>query len=139
MYDKNLTQVRRRAAVYIHDIALRNETKFEDIIVSIVRYLKDYENEYSDCMKHLNDNDTQKKTWTFWNSMFYAGTIFTTIEGEESPGPREGDIVEGPVLSPRSEPDDEFHEAEADLNNDRVEGTRNRLRPLPRVDYKRFF
>ncbi|CAG4967696.1 unnamed protein product [Parnassius apollo] len=79
-YDKRLAQIRREAAVTIYDISSRNKTKFEDIINSIVNYLNEYENNYSDCLKHLNDNNTVKTTWTFWNSMFYAGTIFTTID-----------------------------------------------------------
>ncbi|KPJ05196.1 TWiK family of potassium channels protein 18 [Papilio xuthus] len=77
-YDKRLSQIRRDAAITIIGIT-NNKTAFEDTIASIVIYLKDYENNYSDCMKHLNDNDTVKNTWTFWNSVFYAGTIFTTI------------------------------------------------------------
>ncbi|CAK1597910.1 unnamed protein product [Parnassius mnemosyne] len=65
-------------------------------------------------------------------------SLVTTAEREGSPRRGERDEAENPV-PPRLEEDDEFHEAEADFNGGRIEATRNRLRPRPKVDYKRFF
>ncbi|KAG6449863.1 hypothetical protein O3G_MSEX006302 [Manduca sexta] len=81
-FDKNLTDVRRTLADKMYNI-LNNKAILEDPLLDFLTVIEEdliqYEVEYTECMKHLNNHDVKKKTWTFWNSMFYAGTIYTTI------------------------------------------------------------
>ncbi|XP_039760376.1 potassium channel subfamily K member 18 isoform X2 [Pararge aegeria] len=80
-YDKNLTDVRREVASRIQS-ALTNHSSLEDspdILEFIENDLAEYEQSFMEYLKHVNNNDTKKKTWSFWNAMFYAGTIYTTI------------------------------------------------------------
>ncbi|XP_013184991.1 uncharacterized protein LOC106130640 [Amyelois transitella] len=83
-YVKNITLVREEMAMKIHESIFRNHTRFQDrnfdILSAIVEDLKAYEANYTECMKHTNNDGSKKKTWTFWNSLFYAGTIYTTID-----------------------------------------------------------
>ncbi|CAH2242586.1 jg14122 [Pararge aegeria aegeria] len=81
-YDKNLTDVRREVASRIQS-ALTNHSSLEDspdILEFIENDLAEYEQSFMEYLKHVNNNDTKKKTWSFWNAMFYAGTIYTTID-----------------------------------------------------------
>lgn len=41
--------------------------------------LKDYERQLEQHLKSKAPADSEKIVWTFWGSLFYAGTIFTTI------------------------------------------------------------
>ncbi|CAF4912412.1 unnamed protein product [Pieris macdunnoughi] len=78
-YNKNITLVRKDLAVSIQKTIVENQTLLQDSndLLSIVEQnLAVYEENFKEYLKHVNGNN---KAWTFWNSMFYAGTIYTTI------------------------------------------------------------
>ncbi|XP_028031790.1 uncharacterized protein LOC114244236 [Bombyx mandarina] len=78
---KNLSEVRYTIAKKLQTTIIQNSTVIQDSTLDFLKTievdLKEYEDNYTECMKHLNNKE--KKTWTFWNAMFYAGTIYTTI------------------------------------------------------------
>ncbi|KFM57903.1 TWiK family of potassium channels protein 7, partial [Stegodyphus mimosarum] len=43
------------------------------------RRLKEYEGQLEQHLRSKAPEDSEKIVWTFWGSLFYAGTIFTTI------------------------------------------------------------
>ncbi|XP_050684524.1 potassium channel subfamily K member 18 [Leptidea sinapis] len=77
-YHNNLTNIRQELARSIHR-AIENTDSVKnspDLLESIKKDLAAYEESFAEYLKHVNTNN---KTWTFWNAMFYAGTIYTTI------------------------------------------------------------
>ncbi|XP_041985174.1 TWiK family of potassium channels protein 7 isoform X2 [Aricia agestis] len=81
-YDKNLTDIRREVATRIRDVVVKNVTLFKnspEFLAFIEKDLEEYEASFQEYSKHVSSTDSRKKTWTFWNAMFYAGTIYTTI------------------------------------------------------------
>ncbi|CAH2097014.1 unnamed protein product [Euphydryas editha] len=81
-YDKNITQIRTEIALKIQKNFIHNQTLIKNspqFLAFIEENLVEYQESYKEYVKHVNSDDTKKTTWTFWNSMFYAGTIYTTI------------------------------------------------------------
>ncbi|XP_063834746.1 potassium channel subfamily K member 18 isoform X3 [Ostrinia nubilalis] len=71
--------VRRDASERIHGLLQENQdysqTNATELLKLIELKLEEYEANYTDFVNNVKN----KKTWTFWNCMFYAGTIYTTI------------------------------------------------------------
>ncbi|XP_061723314.1 potassium channel subfamily K member 15 isoform X2 [Cydia pomonella] len=78
-YDKQLSDIRKDFAKTIHDFVVKNTALKDENYTFIVSKLEVYEKDVSECITKLPDNNTTRTTWTFVNSMFYSGTIFTTI------------------------------------------------------------
>ncbi|CAB3258360.1 unnamed protein product [Arctia plantaginis] len=83
IYDRNLTETRGEIVTRIRDLFIKNQSLLLDDNIDILSYvekdLEQYESNFTECMRHVNNNNIRKQTWTFWNAMFYSGTIFTTI------------------------------------------------------------